>query len=138
MLSRSQQSRVRRSLAELRREDPFLDRLELRPALDGDGQAIGQLAIKGGLRREIDDLRRRIGVQTELGVESGQGDAVGRPGGDLLLLEHVRSVCETARRPMFTWDVADGFTPTVGPRARDALTALEQVEQCPEIGRAHV
>ncbi len=49
-------------------------------------------------------------------------------------LQTIRSVCERARRPCVTWDVADGFEVlTVGDSApaaaRDAKTALEQVEK---------
>jgi AAA+ superfamily predicted ATPase len=49
-------------------------------------------------------------------------------------LRLVRKVCDTARRPAVTWDLADGFQPLGGPTvaiapARDPLTAMEQVYQ---------
>lgn len=49
------------------------------------------------------------------------------------VLETVKTVCERAGRPCFTWDAADGFITLTGksnpPSARDPLTALEQVEK---------
>lgn len=47
-------------------------------------------------------------------------------------MQHVKAVCQATARPLFTWNVADGYTPAAGPKARDALTALEQVEQFPD------
>lgn len=48
-------------------------------------------------------------------------------------IETIRTSCEKARRPCFTWDAADGFLTLTGtvspPNARDPLTALEQVEK---------
>jgi len=49
-------------------------------------------------------------------------------------LQSVKEVCEHSSRPCLTWDIADGFVPLTGsagspPAARDALTALEQVEK---------
>lgn len=48
-------------------------------------------------------------------------------------LETVRTVCERTGRPCLTWDVADGFQILAGsntmPVAKDALTALEQIEK---------
>jgi AAA+ superfamily predicted ATPase len=49
-------------------------------------------------------------------------------------LQTVKTVCERFKRPCLTWDVADGFQAlTQGsgspPSARDAKTALEQIEK---------
>ncbi|MEW5872057.1 MAG: AAA family ATPase [Chloroflexota bacterium] len=49
-------------------------------------------------------------------------------------LQVIKAVCERARRPCLTWDLADGFQalsePPQGlPSARDPLTALEQIEK---------
>lgn len=49
-------------------------------------------------------------------------------------LQTVKTVCERARRPCLTWDVADGFQALTGvsgslPSARDAKTALEYVDK---------
>ncbi len=49
-------------------------------------------------------------------------------------LQTVKVVCEEARRPCLTWDVAEGFQLVTGnadstPSARDPLTALEQVDK---------
>jgi ATP-dependent 26S proteasome regulatory subunit len=47
-------------------------------------------------------------------------------------LQVLKNVCERGQRPLFTWDLADGFRTLVGgaapPTARDPITALEQVE----------
>ena len=49
-------------------------------------------------------------------------------------LQSVKQVCDHAKRPCLSWDVADGFQAVTNgggsiPSARDPLTALEQVEQ---------
>ena len=48
-------------------------------------------------------------------------------------LQTVKGVCEKARRPCFTWDVAEGFQLLAGaaplPAAKDPLSALEQVDR---------
>ncbi len=53
-------------------------------------------------------------------------------------LETIKTVCEPARRPCLTWDVADGYQTLVGPAsppsARDPMTALEQVEKAESDG----
>ena len=49
-------------------------------------------------------------------------------------LQTVKVVCENARRPCLSWDMADGFQLVTGnvdspPSARDPLTALEHVDK---------
>ena len=48
-------------------------------------------------------------------------------------LQSIKAVCERAKRPCLTWDVADAFQPlTAGgppPAARDPVSALEQIDK---------
>ncbi|MCH2232153.1 MAG: AAA family ATPase [Crocinitomicaceae bacterium] len=49
-------------------------------------------------------------------------------------LQTIKEVCSQSNRPCLTWDVADGFQSLTSsqaslPAARDALTALEQIEK---------
>ncbi|HIG31176.1 MAG TPA: AAA family ATPase, partial [Verrucomicrobiales bacterium] len=54
-------------------------------------------------------------------------------------LEVIKAVCEKAKRPCWTWDVAESFTVLCGAKqegltAKDPMTALEQIDRIEENG----
>ncbi|MHB2016898.1 MAG: AAA family ATPase [Candidatus Xenobia bacterium] len=55
---------------------------------------------------------------------------------EIRLMEQIKRACQNTGRPLFVWDVGDGFTSPVGAAApsgvRDALSALDAVEKLPD------